>query len=62
MAKPRLNDIVEQVATKRASILEEFTRAYLAETNLAIADLELVEEHKENKVIWYFKIKSHTKS
>ena len=62
MAKSPIQKMVYDVATRRAKILDEFTKAYLAGTNVAIADLELVEEHEENKVIWYFKIKSHTKS
>jgi hypothetical protein len=49
--------MVEQIAKQRAEILDNFCKAYLADTGIPISKLELVEEHKTNKYIWSFRIK-----
>lgn len=50
-----LNKYVEESAHKRAGHLELLAQAFLQETGLNPSQVELVEERKDNKVIWYFR-------
>lgn len=59
----KTQSLVREISLKRATILEEFAKAYLAHLNVPadfdIAKLEMVEQWTNDRlsVRWYFRVK-----
>lgn len=53
----RLNETREEIAEIRAEHIESYTAAYMSITNLDPREAVLVEEHIDNRIIWYFAAK-----
>ena len=60
-----LETLIKDIAENRTKILEDFARAYLAETEYHISEIELVEEELKGKDgyntlgrKWYFRKKN----
>jgi hypothetical protein len=51
----KIQETVNQVVNNRASIKEDFAKAYLAETGLSPSECELCEQHHSDKVTWWFR-------
>lgn len=52
-----MQKIVEETASKRASLIESFVIQYLKDTGLQITEIELVERQEGMKIVWYFRKK-----
>jgi hypothetical protein len=48
---------LKQIANKRNKILEQFTKAYLAETGLKPSEIMLVQSFSPTEVKWWFEKK-----
>jgi hypothetical protein len=46
--------LMSQIMDNRNKILEDFTKAYLAETKLMPSEVQLVEVHEETRVVFKF--------
>ena len=49
-----IDKVIKEIGSKRAKILDDFARAYLAETGLKPSEVVLIEHQKEDKVMWFF--------
>lgn len=56
MIPPTFADLVNSIIERRQQILEEFTKAWIAENGLPVRDLCLIEEMSADglKVTWRF--------
>lgn len=54
-----VSELVREVMSKRARILEDFARAYIAETGLAPSDVQMVETRSDygGRITWHFERK-----
>jgi hypothetical protein len=50
-----IETLIADIANRRAQILEDFTRAYLAETGLRPSECELCERRDGMTLRWYFR-------
>lgn len=57
-----LNEILEEIRRNRAQILEDFTRAYIAETGLPPTQIELCEQRDGAMTRWFFRKREPTES
>lgn len=53
-----INQLVKDVLERRASILEDFAKAFVAETGLMPSEVELCEEHRPSEIVFYFRKKT----
>lgn len=54
-----MDKILADVASKRFQILEDFTKAYVAETGLHPSECEMVEWRKsQTEIVWFFRKKT----
>ena len=49
-----MEKFMRDVSEKRCQILEDFCKAYLAETGLSPSEVALVQECRGGKVVWHF--------
>ena len=52
-----IDKTVADIMARRTEILEQFTKAYLVslEAPVILSDIELVEQRRENEVVWFFR-------
>lgn len=50
-----LNHLVRRAAETRSDYLEQLAAAYCLKTGLDPRDVELVEDHRVGKIVWYFR-------
>ncbi len=50
-----IEELVSQIQAKRNQILEDFARAYVAETGLHPSECELCEQWQGDKMVWWFR-------
>lgn len=60
---PVLEDLLSDIERKRAQILEDFAKAYLASLNPIpdIRDIELVQDMRGTEIVWYFRLRTREK-
>jgi len=58
MYSKKIKEYLNEINMNRYKILEDFTKAYIAESGLKPSDIELVEEKRGLNVVYYFKRKT----
>ncbi len=52
-----IDALVKTIIDKRSEILEDFARAYVAETGLLPSEIELCEQRQPDKIVYWFRRK-----
>lgn len=52
-----IDEVVREVIGNKDKVLEDFARAYIAETGLMPSEIEMVQQDRGREFVWFFRRK-----